>query len=250
MVDTKPNSRYNKYGLLIAAILIVIIVAYFIWIYGDALKGSEVLSNYTGHAISENFNNTLNYLQFHYNQTLGGSPNKTVNMTTLYAISENLPIPDYYSVINILLVIATAILALWAIIALEIYKTYKPFNYKKNITKDQKTWSKRSTIILLAMPVLPLVMSILLLLNGLFVYSFVQTQISYLISTLHVHTSINYIVTPLESEVQEVTQLVSFGTLYLAGGIIFRVIVLFLLLYLELITNKKIIKLLDTSRHR
>jgi hypothetical protein len=233
------HKQPSKYSTYIVAVFLILIGAYFVWIYGGTLGVAYQLSNYTGQHISANLNSTLNYLQYHYNQTFNTAQNKTENMTNFYIISTNLPIPDYYSMINILLVIATALLALWAIIALEIYKNYKLPESKNKTSESERVWRKRSILLLLGVPALTLLMAILLFLNSLFVYSFVQIQTSSLISAIHIHAQISGIVKALELEVQEITQQITFGTQFLVGGAIFSIVVPITLMYMEVVSSKK-----------
>lgn len=220
----------------IAFIALILISLYFAFIYGNILSSPYRISNYTGISISEVTNHSLNYILHYYNMTLHNSTNvstsSSVNISTLHNIAANLPIPDYSQVLNSSLLIATALLAFYGLIAVEIYKRYK-------FPEPKKPISKMTFALLLAAPALLLLYSIYILFDGMFIFAFLQSQQAYLISTMYVHVSITNIVKAIEVTTTQVTDYVTYGTQFLEMGVLLGVFMPFMLVFMYVMSSSE-----------
>ena len=176
----KP-SKLNEHVRLIVFILTIIISIYLLFFYNNLLISPYPISNYTGIVISANTNHSLSYISYYYNIILKNNTNatthSTVNISTLYNIATNLPIPDYSQILSSSLLIATALLAVYGLLALEIYKRYEVVSNNKQTSKLDKKMIHISLVVMLMLPILVLLYSIFVLFDGMFLFVLLQSHI-------------------------------------------------------------------------
>ena len=218
-------SKLNKYAGIFAFILIILISICFVSVYFHIFISPYQISNYTGIVISTNTNHSLSYISYYYNMTLKSNTNattpSTVNISTLYNIATNLPIPDYSQILSSSLLIATALLAVYGLFALELYKRYEVIATNRQPSKLGKNISSISLAMMLIVPIFVFLYSIFILFDGMLVFSLLQSLRAYLLSTMYAHVPITNIVKSIEINMAQLAYYVKHGIQFIEGGMIF-----------------------------